>query len=114
MWNIAIDEPRPFELLAPTDLKQAWEMANKHGNDAVFLAGGCDLLDQLKNQWTSPHYVINLKGIPELRGVHAEQDVTHIGALTTLAQIERNADVRRALPGLAMAAGRVASPQIRN
>ncbi|MBV8208265.1 MAG: xanthine dehydrogenase family protein subunit M [Acidobacteria bacterium] len=112
MWNISIDEPRPFELLAPRTLEEAVELGSRHGKDAAFLAGGCDLLDQLKHQWTAPHYVINLKSIPGLKGIRSEGNAITIGALATLTEVERS--TRNALPGLARAASRVATPQIRN
>lgn len=113
-WNIAIDEPKPFELLAPRTLDEALDLAARHGTDCAFLAGGCDLLDQLKHQWSTPHYVINLKTIPGLKYVNSEAGRLKIGSLTTLAQIERHAELDSAFPALAKAASRVATPQIRN
>ena len=112
--QIAIDEPRSFELLAPSSIEQAMEWASHHGADAAFLAGGCDLLDQLKNQWSNPRYVINLKSIQGLKGISRGSSSLTIGALTTLGEIERSAVLKPALPGLVMAASRVATPQIRN
>ncbi|HZQ92461.1 MAG TPA: xanthine dehydrogenase family protein subunit M [Terriglobales bacterium] len=114
MWSIAIDEPKPFELLSPRTLDEALELASRHGVDAAFLAGGCDLIDQLKHQWSTPHYVINLKTIPGLRYVEPGSQAIRMGALSTLAELERNREIRSALPGLARAAARVATPQIRN
>jgi xanthine dehydrogenase YagS FAD-binding subunit len=113
-WNIAVDEPKPFELLAPRTLDEALELASRHGADCAFLAGGCDLLDQLKHQWSTPHYVINLKAIPGLKYVKNEAQQVSLGALTTLSQIERDAELKRAMPALVQAASRVATPQIRN
>jgi xanthine dehydrogenase YagS FAD-binding subunit len=114
MWSIAIDEPKPFELLAPRTLDEALDLASHHGVDAAFLAGGCDLIDQLKHQWSTPHYVINLKTIPGLRYTKPESQSIRIGALTTLAELERNSEIKSSLSGLSKAAGRVATPQIRN
>lgn len=113
-WQVAIDEPRPFELLSPRSVEEAMELAARHGRDAAFLAGGCDLLDQLKHQWNAPHYVINLKSVPGLRYVNVTSDHVQLGALSTLGEMERHRDLARALPGLAKAASRVATPQIRN
>jgi xanthine dehydrogenase YagS FAD-binding subunit len=112
--QIAIDEPRSFELLAPSSIEQAMAWASHHGADAAFLAGGCDLLDQLKNQWSSPRHVINLKSIPGLKGINRGSGSLTIGALTPLGDIERSAALKPLLPGLVMAASRVATPQIRN
>ena len=113
-WQIAIDEPKSFELLAPSSIKQALELAASYGSDAAFLAGGCDLLDQLKNQWANPRYVINLKSIPGLKGINRQSRSLAIGALTTLGELERSPEVRWSMPGMAKAASRVATPQIRN
>lgn len=114
MLDIAIDEPMPFELSRPQGLDEALGIAAGQTAQAAYLAGGCDLLDQLKNQWRTPGRVINLKGIPGLRGIRAQQGAMTIGALTTLAEVEKDPGIRARLPALGMAAGRVATPQIRS
>ena len=113
-WQVGIDEARPFELLSPRSVDEAMELAARHGRDAALLAGGCDLIDQLKHQWNAPHYVINLKTIPGLRYAKVSSNEVQLGALATLGEIERNAELARVLPGLVKAASRVATPQIRN
>ena len=114
MWQIAVDEPAPFELLSPRSLDEASELAARHEGDCSLLAGGTDLLDQLKLHRRVPRYVVNLKTIPGLRGVEVTGERIAIGALTTVGDLERSADLRRLCPGLAAAASRVATPQIRN
>ncbi len=109
--NIAIDEPMPFELISPNALDEALREA---ADQAVYLAGGCDLLDQLKNQWRTPRRVINLKALAELRGIQEQDQAMIIGALTTLAEVENDQMVRTRLSALSRAAGRVATPQIRH
>jgi xanthine dehydrogenase YagS FAD-binding subunit len=113
-WQIAIDEPKSFELLAPASLEQAIEWAHRYGEDAALLAGGCDLLDKLKNQWCAPRYVINLKSIANLKRVEAAGSSLKLGALTTLGAIERHAQLKQVAPAIVKAASRVATPQIRN
>jgi xanthine dehydrogenase YagS FAD-binding subunit len=113
-WQIAIDEPKSFELLAPASIEQAIEWANKYGKDAALLAGGCDLLDKLKNQWFAPRYVINLKSIAELKRIEPASSSLKLGTLTTLGEIERNAKLKQIAPAIVKAASRVATPQIRN
>jgi xanthine dehydrogenase YagS FAD-binding subunit len=114
MWQIAADEPAPFELLSPRSLDEALELASRHANDCAFLAGGSDLLDQLKQQSRTPRYVINLKTVPELRHVTSARNQISIGALTTVGELERSAEVQRLFPALGTAASRVATPQLRN
>lgn len=114
MWQIAADEPLAFELLSPRSLDEAVDLAARHGQDCALMAGGSDLLDQLKLHKRTPRYVINLKSIPDLRSLNVSSDRIAIGALTTLGELERHADLRRLCPALGMAASRVATPQIRN
>jgi xanthine dehydrogenase YagS FAD-binding subunit len=114
MLHLAIDEPKSFQLLSPTTIAEALSIAADHDRDFSFLAGGCDLVDQLKHQLTMPRTVINLKEIAELRGIDKGPDRVRIGALTKLAEIERDHDLGLLLPALVQSAGRVATPQIRN
>lgn len=113
-WQIAIDEPKSFELLQPASLEEALDWAARYGDDAALLAGGCDLLDKLKTQWATPRYVINLKAIPSLREVTASEASLQLGALATLGSLERDARLRQLVPALGKAAAGVATPQIRN
>jgi len=114
VWQIAADEPVAFELLSPRSLDEAAELAARHREDCALMAGGSDLLDQLKQHRRTPRYVINLKTIPGLRTLNVTGDRISIGTLTTLGDLERNEALTRACAGLAMAAARVATPQIRN
>jgi len=114
VWQIAADEPLAFELLSPRSVDEAVELAARHGKDCALMAGGSDLLDQLKLHTRTPRYVINLKSIPDLRALNVTNDRVSIGALTTLGELERHAELRRICPALGIAASRVATPQIRN
>jgi xanthine dehydrogenase YagS FAD-binding subunit len=114
VWQIAVDEPDAFELLSPRSVDEAVDLAARHGHDCAFMAGGSDLLDQLKLRRRTPLYVINLKSISGLREVSIAADRVSIGALTTLGDLERHDELRRVCPGLSLAASRVATPQIRN
>ena len=112
MLDIAIDEPKPFKLVNPQGLDQAVALGG--GQNTAFLAGGGDVLEQLKSQWRSPEVLINLKALEGLRGVRKKHGAVTIGALTTLSAIERDGDLRGKLPALSLAASRVATPEIRN
>lgn len=114
MLRMTIDEPKPFQLHSPTDLDSALKLAADHNRDCAYLAGGCDLMDQLKHQWHNPRHVINLKKINGLEGIKKDGDRVRVGALTKLSAIERDADLGKVLPALVHGASRVASPQIRN
>ena len=114
MWQIAADEPLAFELLSPRSVDEAVDLAARHAGDCALMAGGSDLLDQLKQHKRTPRYVINLKSIPDLHSLNVTSDRISIGSLTTLGELERHAEVRRLSPALALAVSRVATPQIRN
>jgi xanthine dehydrogenase YagS FAD-binding subunit len=103
-----------FELFQPTDVEGALELLDRHGASAWRLAGGYDSLDWLKNRGKGPRVVIDLEGLEELRGIRETPEGVEIGALTTLAEVERSPLIRERYGLLADAARRVASPQIRN
>src|SRR5688572_14601192 len=114
VWQIAADEAVAFELLSPRSIEEAVDLAARHGGDCALMAGGSDLLDQLKLHRRTPRYVINLKSIPGLRAQNVSGGRITIGALTTLGDLERSGELRRVCPALSLAAARVATPQIRN
>jgi xanthine dehydrogenase YagS FAD-binding subunit len=115
MQHMAIDEPRAFRLLAPEDLAQAIRWAGADPHNHVFLAGGGDLMEQLKTQWRNPFTIIDLKRLPGLRGLQpTAEGGLRIGALTRLAELAREPRLDGELAALRDAAGRVATPQIRN
>jgi xanthine dehydrogenase YagS FAD-binding subunit len=80
----------------------------------VVKAGGIDLLDLMKEGLMTPRRLVNLRGVPEL-GVVAEgkDGAFRIGAAATLAEVAVHPVVRARYAALAEAAGRAASPQIR-
>jgi xanthine dehydrogenase YagS FAD-binding subunit len=112
MRHIAIDNPEPFARVAPTDLAAAAALGARP--ETLFFAGGGDLLEQLKTRRLTPATLVDLKGLPGLRGVEETNGTIAVGALTTLATIVRDPRLRSGTPALCSAASRVATPQIRN
>ncbi len=103
-----------FELFQPTDISAALDLVDRYGVDGWKVAGGQDSLDWLKDRAKRTKAVIDLTRIPELKGIRETSDGVEIGALTTLTEIEESSLIRDKFGLLAEAAGRVASPQIRN
>ena len=103
-----------FELFQPTNLETVFELLERWGDRGWVLAGGHDSLGWFKDRAKRPDAVIDLEGIPELRGIRQTADGIEIGALTTLTEVERDPLVRERFGLLGDAARRVASPQIRN
>jgi 4-hydroxybenzoyl-CoA reductase subunit beta len=104
-----------FRLLRPRSLRQAVDYLARHGNDLLILAGGTDLLPSMKQKLFTPEYVMDIRGMDEIRGIHVRPGVgVEIGALTPLSAIEDSEFIRRHYRVLHEAAMTVASPILRN
>ncbi len=112
MFRIA-DAMKPFDYLAPITLFEACELLAAHNDEARVVAGGTDLLLKMKVDKLSPKVIVNIKRIPDLRGLAFNSHLT-LGALTTLEEIRRSPVIREHYPALASAAAMMASVQIRN
>jgi xanthine dehydrogenase YagS FAD-binding subunit len=98
---------------APTPVAAAATLA---GNpNAILKAGGVDVIDLLKEHLVTPDLIVDISQIKELSGVTVDpgSGALRIGALTTLAQIAKHADVQKGWPALAHVASGAATPQIR-
>ena len=103
-----------FELYQPASVDDALKLLEKHGTDALVLAGGLDSMDWLKDRLRRPKVVVDLGQITELRGVKELNGGVEIGAMTPLTEVVRHPLVREKFSLLMEAAELVASPQIRN
>jgi xanthine dehydrogenase YagS FAD-binding subunit len=79
-----------------------------------YLAGGNDLLGQLKDELTDASIVVNIKSLPGLDRIEPGAASWTIGALVTVARIEADPEIQKSFPGLHEAAAEVGSQQIRN
>ncbi len=104
---------KPFEYFAPRTLTEAIETLARYNGQARVLAGGTNLVLNLKEGKESPRAVVNVKRIPELRGLAFNSHLT-LGALTTVEDIHRSPVIVEHFPALAYAASTMASVQIRN
>jgi xanthine dehydrogenase YagS FAD-binding subunit len=103
-----------FDLFQPDSIDLAVDLAGRLGDDGWIVAGGQDSFDWLKNRTKRTSAVIELGSIPGLQGIRDVEGGLEIGALTTLTEVENHELVKQRFGLLAKAAGRVASPQIRN
>ena len=108
------DVMHAFDLYQPASLEEAAELLDAHGEKAWLVAGGKDSFDWFKDRNKTPAAVIDIGGLAQLRGIADKGDHVAIGAATTLTEIEDSELLGQAFPLLVAAAGRVASPQIRN
>jgi len=104
-----------FAVATPATVAEAVALLVEAGDDAQVVAGGTDLLPNLKHGLFEPRLVVSLGAIAELRGVRrdAASGALAIGAMTSLADVARDEGVRAHAPALAQATGLVAGPQLR-
>ena len=102
-----------FEYHTPASIQEALKLLSTYGKDAKVFAGGTDLILAMKKRSVTPSHMINLKTIPGLSGITADATGVTIGALTTIAEIERSAVIKDVYTPLWDAARVMASPQVR-
>ena len=103
-----------YQYHRPKTLVEAADLLAAHFNDAMLIAGGTDVMPNLKHRLFTPNHLIGIKGIGELHGITVAHDELIIGAAESLADIARNPLVLKHAGSLAEAAGSVAGPQLRN
>lgn len=107
-----------FRLQNPTELGAALALLDTPGarsGRTRALAGGQDLLTEMKEHLVEPDELVNLKGVRELRSLALDAaGALEMGALVTLSELERHAALRARHAVLAEAAESIASVQIRS
>ena len=103
-----------FAYVNATNVEQAPSLLSGEWGETMVIAGGTDLLGELKEYIETPAKVVNLKTIPGLDEIKADATGLTIGALATLGEIAAHPTIRKHYTALAEAAASVASPQIRN
>ncbi len=103
-----------FEFRAPRTIEEAARILDGEGTGAMALAGGTDLLPNMKRRQQVPRTLMSLRCIEELTRVRLEASASRLGACVTLADIAGDARFRNGLTAVAQAASLVATPQIRN
>jgi 4-hydroxybenzoyl-CoA reductase subunit beta len=97
-----------FALHQPKSLDEAVDLLARYRHQCDILAGGSDLLPNYKQELNAKPHVVSLEHIPELRLITPER----IGAMARLADLVRDAEIRRHLPVVAETAAQIASPLI--
>ena len=108
------DNMPEMSLYQPVRVEDAIGIASQFAERGWLVGGGQDTYGWLKDRAKTADALIDLKGIESMRGIKETADGIEIGALVTLTEITRNALIKERYSLLAQAAGRVASPQIRN
>jgi len=103
-----------FQYAKPASIEQVTSFLAKGKANVFLMAGGTDLLGEIKEGIIVPDVVVDLRAIPNLSYIKKEKDGVAIGAVTAVAEVAENPIVRQDYPVLHQAAGVVASPQLRN
>jgi xanthine dehydrogenase YagS FAD-binding subunit len=101
----------PFKHIDAPKLSTAIELLNKPYTAA--LAGGTDLLGELKRRIKRVNQIVNLKTISGLNKIRYKKSL-NIGALVTVAEVEYHPFILKRFPMIAQAASFTATPQLRN
>jgi len=101
-----------FECTVPRSLSEALEALDREG--AQVLAGGTDLVNNIKTNTASPRRLVYILGIPDLDAVTVAGGSLAIGAAARLGDIEHNREVLSRFPALAEAINVIGGTQIRN
>jgi xanthine dehydrogenase YagS FAD-binding subunit len=107
---------KPFDYVAPGSIESSVHaLRGASAEEARLLAGGTDLLPLMKAHIAAPRLLVSLKQVADLpRDIVLDAKGLRIGALATLADIERHPDIARQFATLAQAAGTAATAQLRN
>jgi aerobic carbon-monoxide dehydrogenase medium subunit len=106
--------PAKFDYVKPASVDEAVQALQQGGEDAKILAGGQSLLPVLRLRLAAPSLLVDLGGIPELRGIREDGDRIAIGAMTAYYDIVRDDLVNQHITLLAQATETVADSQVRH
>ena len=104
----------PFRFVSADSISQACSLLESDADRSMFVAGGTDLLSEIKEGVANPATLVSLANTSELSGIEVTPTGLNIGAFATVTQIAGDPEVAQRYPALAQAAASVATPQIRN
>lgn len=113
-YYIGNPKMKKFEYIKVCSIGEALDLLRKYGASGQLLAGGSDLLLQIKQHAVEPAYLIDIKGIPNLGSIKQEGDTLSIGTLVTLRDIEKSEIIKTKFPALTNGVCKIASVQLRN
>jgi len=106
-----VKEPKKYK---PQSTRQVCELMKKYEGDCKLIAGGTDLIIQMKKSGDKPKVLVDITDIKEMRFIRIGKDNVEIGAATTFTDIVVSEELKCKYSALVQAAKYVGSPQIRN
>jgi carbon-monoxide dehydrogenase medium subunit len=111
---LRLDTVHPFQYLAPTTVKDVVSALNKYGDRARVLAGGTDVLPQVRGGRFELDALVDVKGVPELMELRIAADGLHLGAAVPCYQVYENQPIAKAYPGIVDSASLIGGIQIQS
>ena len=105
---------REFKIAEPRTVDELAALLAETQETTALMAGGTDLIDELKSGVATAGLVVDLQKVAGLNGIAAEKDGFRIGAMTRVVELAEDAAVARNYPSLKQAALSLATPQLRN
>lgn len=102
------------EYLIPTTVEQALQMLAAHPGEALLVAGGTDVIPDMRKGRRDPAFLIDITRIPELVGVQVQDGRVTVGAATTFGDLGSHPFLKQHVHALVEAAGSVGAQGIRN
>lgn len=102
-----------FKLAEPRTIEAALSLLSRQVENTYLMAGGTDLLTEIKEGVVAPDLVVDLKAIGNLSFISKNKEGLRIGATTSLAELVADPAIERDYPGLHQAVASVATPQLR-
>jgi carbon-monoxide dehydrogenase medium subunit len=106
--------PSAFDYKQATSLDDALSVLAEHGDDAKLMAGGHSLLPLMKLRLAAPSVLVDIGRLDDLKYIRESGDRITIGALTRHHDVEHSDLLKREVPLLAHATGKVGDPQVRH
>lgn len=104
-----------FEYLEPETIEETLTMLNRYRGKSKVIAGGTDLMLQMRNKAITPEYVVDITRIPGLDYIEFDdRQGLRLGALTTIRALETSVELQRRYPVISQAASQLGSVAIRN
>ncbi len=105
---------KEFKLAQPQSFKQAASLLSEKKDGYVIMAGGTDLLDEIKSGIISPEVIVDLAPLAELSYIKETESHILVGSMTRVAEVAENSIIQEKFPVLQEAALSLATPQLRN
>jgi CO/xanthine dehydrogenase FAD-binding subunit len=102
------------DYIRPQDLGEALDFIKEHGPDTTILAGGTDVMIDMRSGTLQSQYLLDISRLPALREIEIRDTGLTIGAAVTISEINTSEIIGRHAPVLQKAADKFASRQVRN